>query len=117
MEGIHLSTSLQHRAKLLGLHLGSAVFHSFGFCSSPTLPFPLLSQMNIFHRAGTPSRETNRPPQMSETKAAEEDAAVMPYKLLTTDDDDGDGDSGIGEKKMQSGSPTLTTKHWLHTFY
>ena len=49
--------------------------------------------------------------QMSETKAAaEEDAAVMPYKLLTTDDD-GDGDSGIGEKKMQSGSPTSTRKH------
>ena len=47
---------------------------------------------------------------MSET---EEDAAVMPYKLLTTDDD-GDGDSGIGEKEdedgMQSGSPTSMRK-------
>ena len=33
---------------------------------------------------------------MSETAAAEEaDAAVMPYKLLTTVDDD----SGIGEKE------------------
>ena len=49
------------------------------------LPSPL-SQMNIFHRAGTPTRPTA---QMSET------TATTPYKLLTTDD------SGIGEKRRK----------------
>ena len=45
--------------------------------------------MNIFPRAGTPTRPTA---QMSETART-----TTPYKLLTTDDDD--DDRGIGEKK------------------
>ena len=60
------------------------------FSSPPPLPLPLsLAQMNIFHRAGTPTRPTA---QMSETART-----TTPYKLLTTDDDD--DDRGIGEKK------------------